>query len=204
MFRRLVLVIATAALCLGASSTALADQLTLKNGDRVSGQIVKSADGKVTVKTEFMGTVEIAWDAIEKLTSDKTVYLTLKDEQTVVGTISADGEQYEVQTKESGKVSLAKASIAALRSEAEYNSWKAEVDRLKNPGLLDLWTESLDVGYSLTRGNADANTFTLGATAVRATSRDKLSLYATSLRASAQRRNFLRSLTPFAAARTTI
>ncbi len=186
MLRRLVLVITTLTLCLGASSTALADQLTLKNGDRVSGQIVKSADGKVTVKTEFMGTVEIAWDAIEKLTSDEAVYLTLKDEQTVVGTINAAGDQYEVQTKETGKVSLAKASIAALRSEAEYNSWKAEIDRLKNPGLLDLWAGSLDVGYSLARGNADANTFTLSATAVRATSRDKLTFQATSLRSSAR------------------
>ncbi|MGH9842237.1 MAG: DUF481 domain-containing protein [Blastocatellia bacterium] len=186
MLRRLVSVIAAFTLCLGMSLTALADQLTLKNGDRVSGQIVKSADGKVTVKTEFMGTVEIAWDAIEKLTSDKAVYLTLKDEQTVVGTISAAGDQYEVQTKETGKVSVAKASIAALRSEAEYNSWKAEIDRLKNPGLLDLWAGSLDVGYSLARGNAEAGTFTLIATAARATSRDKLSFEVTSIRSSAR------------------
>jgi hypothetical protein len=51
----LVSVIATFILCLGASFTALADQLTLNNGDRVSGQIVKSEKGKVTVKTQFMG-----------------------------------------------------------------------------------------------------------------------------------------------------
>jgi putative salt-induced outer membrane protein YdiY len=188
MSRRLLHVIATFILFLGASITALADQLTLKNGDRVSGQIVKSEGGKLTVKTEFMGTVEIAWDAIEKLTSDKVVYLTLKDELTVVGTINAAGDQYEVQTKEMGKVSLAKASIASLRNEAEYNSWKAEIDRLKNPGLLDLWTGALDVGLSLARGNAEANTFTLGANAVRATPRDKLSFYAASLRTSARKR----------------
>jgi hypothetical protein len=35
-----------------------ADTLTLKNGDRISGQIIKSDGKKITVKTEFMGTVE--------------------------------------------------------------------------------------------------------------------------------------------------
>ena len=55
MLRRLVSVIARFILCLGTSLTALADQLTLKHGERVSGQIVKSGKGK----TRFMGTVEI-------------------------------------------------------------------------------------------------------------------------------------------------
>jgi hypothetical protein len=185
MSRRLVLVIATFIWCLGESFTALADQVTLKNGDRVTGQIVKSEKGKVTIKTEFMGTVEVAWDEIAKLSSDQAVYLTLKDEQTVVGVINADGEQYEVQTKETGKVSLARASIAALRSEAEYNSWKAEIERLKNPGLLDLWAGSLDVQFSRSRGNVETNTFTLGARAGRNTTRSSLSFGATAIRASA-------------------
>lgn len=185
MSRGLVSVIAAFILCLGASLTALADQVTLKNGDRVSGQIVKSENGKVMVKTEFMGTVEVAWEAIEKLTSDKAVYLTLKDEQNVVGVVNADGDQYEVQTRERGKVSVAKASIATLRSEAEYSSWKAEVDRLKNPGLLDLWTGWLDVGFSRSRGNVETTSFTVEANAGRTTSRDALNFRVTLLRASA-------------------
>lgn len=184
MSRRLVSVIATFIWCLGQSFTALADEVTLKNGDRVSGQIVKSEKGKVLIKTEFMGTVEVAWDEIAKLSSDKAVYLTLKDEQTVVGVINADGEQYEVQTKETGKVSLARASIAALRSEAEYNSWKSEIERLKNPGLLDLWTGSLNVEFSRSRGNVETNTFTLGTRAGRTTARGSLSFGVTAIRAS--------------------
>jgi len=38
--------------------TARADQIVLKNGDRVTGQIVKSDGKKLTVKTEFMGAVQ--------------------------------------------------------------------------------------------------------------------------------------------------
>ncbi len=174
--------------CLLCGATVFADTITLKNGDRVSGQIVKSDGKKLTVKTEFMGTVEIAWDAVDVMASTEAVYLTLTDNQTVVGKVSASGDQYEVVTKETGKVKVAKGAIAAVRNAAEYNAWKTEIDRLKNPGLLDLWAGALDVGLSLARGNAQANTFTLAANAVRATPRDKITVYATSLRASSRRR----------------
>jgi putative salt-induced outer membrane protein YdiY len=177
------------ALGLSLSAFALADQITLKNGDRVTGGIVKSDGKKLTVKTEFMGTVEIAWEQVDKITSDAPVYLTLKDEQTVVGLVSTSDDTYEVATKETGKVKVAKASIAAVRNAAEYNAWKAEIDRLRNPSLLDLWTGALDVGLSMARGNAEVNTFTVGANAVRATSRDKISVYVNSIRASNRLRN---------------
>lgn len=175
-------------LFLSAALTVRADQIVLKNGDRVTGQIVKYDGKKLTVKTEFMGAVEIAWDAVEKLASDQPVCLTLNDKQTVVGVVNAAGEQYEVQTKETGKVTLAKAAIAAIRNEAEYKTWQAEVEQLRNPGLLDLWAGTLDMGLSLARGNAETNTFTLAANATRATRRDKLSVYATSIRSSARKR----------------
>ena len=185
MFRRIFFLLA---LCLITTVAAHADQITLNNGDHITGQIVKSDGKKLTVKTEFMGAVEIAWEAVASLTSDQPVYLTLTDDQTVVGKISTAGEQFEVQTKETGRVKVAKASIGAVRNEAEYNAWKAEVDRLRNPGLLDLWAGALDVGLSFARGNAEANTFTLAANAVRATPRDKISVYATSIRSSARKR----------------
>ena len=43
---------------------ALADQVSLKNGDRLSGTIVKS-DGKTLVlKTDYAGALEVKWDAV--------------------------------------------------------------------------------------------------------------------------------------------
>jgi putative salt-induced outer membrane protein YdiY len=185
MFRKAFSLMLTCVIVLSAVQAALADQVTLKNGDRVSGNIVKSDGKKITVKTEFMGTVEIAWDQVDKLASDKPVYLTLNDNQTVVGLVSTtDADTYEVATKETGNVKVAKASIAMVRNEAEYNSWKAEIERLKNPGLTDLWAGALDVGYAMARGNAETNTFTLSGNAVRATSRDKITAYAAMIRSS--------------------
>lgn len=38
---------------------ALADQITLKNGDRVTGKIVKSDGGKLVVSTELLGDISV-------------------------------------------------------------------------------------------------------------------------------------------------
>src|SRR5437773_1654453 len=51
-----------------------ADQVTMKNGDRLTGTIVKFDGDKLTIKSEFAGEVQIPWAAIEKMTSDQPVY----------------------------------------------------------------------------------------------------------------------------------
>lgn len=188
MNRGSILITLSCLLIGGMNLTVRADTVALKNGDRISGQIIKSDNKKITIKSDFMGTVEITWEAVDTLASTEAIYLTLTDNQTVVGKVSGSGGQYEVETRETGTVKVAKTSIVAVRNAKEYNAWKAEIDRLKNPGLLDLWAGALDLGLSLARGNAEANTFTLAANAERSTSRDKITVYATALRASARKR----------------
>ncbi|MGE0883381.1 MAG: DUF481 domain-containing protein [Blastocatellales bacterium] len=172
--------------CFAFHTIGLADEVKLKNGDRLTGTIVKSDGKSLTLKTEFVGTVNITWDAIDQVTASQSLYLSLNDGQTVVGTITGGAEKYEVVTKDTGKVEVAKTAIKTIRNEDEQKSYLAEVERLRNPGVLDLWAGTFDLGYSLTRGNAETNTFTLGANAVRATSRDKISLYATAIKANAR------------------
>lgn len=168
------------------ASIALADEVKLKNGDRLTGTVVKSDGKSLTLKTEFAGMVSIVWDAVDQVSTGQPVYLDLNDGQTVVGTVAGGAGQYEVVTKDAGKVSVAKTAIKTIRSEDEQKVYLAEIERLRNPRLLDLWAGTFDAGYSLTRGNADTSTFTLGATATRATARDKISLYATAIKAKAR------------------
>ena len=51
------------------SAALAADQLTLKNGDVISGQIEKKDGDTVLVKTEFMGEVTIPWSAVTAVKS---------------------------------------------------------------------------------------------------------------------------------------
>lgn len=166
--------------------SAFADEVKLKNGDRLTGVITKSDGKTLTIKSEFAGVVNIAWDAVDQITSSQPLYLNLEDGQTVVGEVKGGVDRYAVATKNAGEVAVAKGVIKSIRNQDEQTAYLSEIDRLRNPGLLDLWAGALDLGYSLTRGNAETNTFTLGANAARATTRDKITVYVSAIKANAQ------------------
>jgi len=81
---------------------ALADQVVLKNGDRLTGSIVRSDGKSLTFKSEFVGTVNIPNEAIGQITADQPLHLVLKDGQTVVGTVATKEDKLEVQTTDTG------------------------------------------------------------------------------------------------------
>jgi putative salt-induced outer membrane protein YdiY len=164
--------------------SACADQVTLKNGDRLTGTIVKSDTKTLIIKTDLAGDVNVQWDAVTVLTSSEPLHLSLKDGQTVVGTVTATDGKFDVFTKEAGEVTAPKDAIVAMRSDAEQKSYDAEIDRLRNPHLTDFWSGLLDTGLSVTRGNSSTLAYNLAAKAVRETSRDKISVYSTAVYAS--------------------
>ena len=45
---------------IGIAASARADEVVLKNGDRLSGKVVTLADGSLTLETQFSGTVKIS------------------------------------------------------------------------------------------------------------------------------------------------
>jgi putative salt-induced outer membrane protein YdiY len=172
---RTVLGFFTLLLC---AEAAFADQVTMKNGDRLSGTIVKSDAKSLVMKTEFAGDVTISWDAVTAITSTTQLHFALKDGQTVVGTVTTTPEgRFTIATKETGSVTAARDSVVAIRSDQE----QAEIDRYNNPRLTDLWTGFLDLGYANTHGNVNTSTFSLSANAIRATTRDKIMAYYTSV-----------------------
>jgi putative salt-induced outer membrane protein len=154
----------------------LADQVTLKNGDRISGNIIKYDGKNLIVKSEQSGDVTIPWENVTGLTSTTVLHVTLKDGQRVVGIVTTDGANFTVATKDTGRVTAARESVQFIRSEAEQTAYDTEIDRYKNPRLIDLWTGTFDLGFTQTAGNTETETFTLGANAVRATSRDKITV----------------------------
>lgn len=162
-------------------STLLADQITLKNGDRLSGTVVSSDAKTLTLKTDYAGTIAIQWAAIESLSSSQALYVTSKNGQVTVGAVSTADGSLEVQTPQSGAVRVPRDSVTSIRNQEQQTAHDAEIERLRNPHLLDYWSGSVDSGLALSRGNSDTTTFNLGMKAERDTSRDKISVYSTAL-----------------------
>jgi hypothetical protein len=160
--------------------TLSADQLVLKNGDRVTGSIVKKDDKSITIKSDLFGVISAPWDQVESITADKPVTVVLKEGGSVQGTVATSGGKLEVATP-SGNVEAAPVDVQAMRNADEQKNY----ERLLHPGLLQLWTATSTLGFAGTAGNAKTTTFTTGFNAARITRTDKIALSFSTIEASA-------------------
>jgi putative salt-induced outer membrane protein YdiY len=183
-------------LCVFAAGTK-ADQVNLKNGDRISGEVVKSetlkaeeakaaglAGGDVKVlwiETEYAGLVRVRWDTVETMVTAKPLHLELRDGQTLAGVVRTVDGKYEVETVEAGGVSVAKGAIVAVRNNAEQKIYEEELNRLRHPRLSDSWGGLFDTGLNLTRGNSESLAYSLAMKAARITERDKITVYSNAI-----------------------
>lgn len=153
-----------------------ADQVTLKNGDRLTGTIGKS-DGKTLVlKTDYAGEVTVKFDAIQGITSSSDLHVEMGG-KTVVGPVSTSGDNVVVATRTAGPVEAPKSSITTLRSPAEQTAYEKSL----HPGWREGWNGGVNLGFAVTRGNSETKNLNLAFTATRKGFKDKLGLYANSI-----------------------
>src|SRR5512147_2281998 len=94
----------------------LADQVVLKNGDRLTGTIVDSDGKTLTLKSVFAGEVKIQWEAIREITSDEPAYVSVQGGEVLVGKVTTADGKFSVQTAASGPVTVAKDAVTSVRS----------------------------------------------------------------------------------------
>jgi putative salt-induced outer membrane protein len=155
-----------------------ADQVVLKNGDRLTGKIV-TGDGKMLLlKSEFAGDVTIQWDAITDLESSDNINITLKDGTRLSGRVTTrDGKFMVAGAPAALTPSIAsKEAIVAVRNDAEQHAFDVETEKMAHPRFTYFWNGTVDTGLALTRGNSETANFTLAAKAIRETPRDKLTV----------------------------
>jgi putative salt-induced outer membrane protein YdiY len=163
------------------ATVAHADQVTLKNGDRLSGAIVRGDDKALLLKTEYAGGVNIQWPAITAIQSAGILYIGLKDGRKISGVVTTSGENLVVAKANVAAATEPKVNVTFLRSEAEEALFIREGERRNHPALTDFWGGFLDTGLAVTRGNSDTLSFNLSGQAVRKAPRDTFTIYAKSI-----------------------
>lgn len=58
---------------------ARADEILLKNGDRITGTIINKTGNTLEIKTEYSDKISVKWSAIESFSTTQPVLLTLKN-----------------------------------------------------------------------------------------------------------------------------
>ena len=164
-------------LLIALATQTLADQITLKNGDRVTGKIVKTDGGKLVITTELLGDVSVDLAAISNITTDQPLYVTLEDGRTVSGTLTASADKVELRPANANVVAVDRSAIRVIRSEAEHVAYQDSLE----PDLLEGWSGGADVGFSLTSGSSDTTNLAIGLAGTRETRNDKTTIYASSI-----------------------
>jgi hypothetical protein len=162
---------------LGLSTVSFADQITLKNGDRLTGTVVKSDGKTLVVHTDAGGDITLKFDAIQDIKTDKELHVGVKGGKTVVGPVTTTDGKIEVATTSSGTVEVATTDVVVIRNDAEEAAW----EKSQNPGWAHGWTGGANVGFSVARGNAETENLALAFNAAHTTAKDKLTLYANSI-----------------------
>jgi putative salt-induced outer membrane protein YdiY len=163
-----------------ASTLLLADQVVLKNGDTITGSVIKKDGAKLTLKSEFLGEVSIPWTAIKSLKSDQELTVVLPTGESVKGKIATNGDNLDVAAA-GGEKTAPLATVTAVRDDAEQAAWQ----RLQHPSLFQLWAGNYNFGLALARGNARTASLTNTFNATRATTHDKIILNFNQIYASA-------------------
>jgi hypothetical protein len=139
---------AMAAVALACSMEAVAaaqgrtDVVTLANGDRITGEIVRLDRGRLEFKTDDVGTLYFEWDKLVSLVTTRLVEVTTTDGRKFLGSLARTTDR----------------SVAVASADAAPHLAMAEVTEITTIGR-NFWRKldgSFDVGFSYTRSSGVA------------------------------------------------
>ena len=169
--------------------TAHADTVTLANGDRLTGTIVKSDGKQLTLKTDYAGCsdnpaigclITLQWPAVRQINSSAPLYVVTPQGTTVGGTVTTEGSDLVVTPSSGAPQRIPLSNASTIRSQSE----EATYERSLHPGVFESWQTNSSLGFGLARGNSRTTNLALGFNATRETFHDKLTAYMNTIYAS--------------------
>jgi putative salt-induced outer membrane protein YdiY len=148
-------------LFLGVQNVA-ADQVILKNGDQITGTVVKADKGVVTLKTVYAEKLEIKADAVQSINTNQSVDIRLMGGDILSGPLKSEaGETRVLGGPERGSTSISWPQVASINVP---------------PPSASTWTGNVFLGAFKQSGNTDRTSATFGGEAVRKSARDRFGL----------------------------
>ena len=136
-------VIAAIAVALSISSAAAAqgrtDVVTIANGDRITGEVVRLERGRLEFKTDDAGTLYLEWDKLLSVVTNRLVEVVTTDGRTFLGSVGQSTDR-------------SIAIIGALQTDSLAMSDVTEVSTIGR----SFWRKldgSIDVGFNFTRSS---------------------------------------------------
>src|SRR4051812_36529265 len=164
-----------ALLALALTSISVADEVVLKNGNHLTGDIVKLDDNKLVLKTDFADEKKTRGHAGTIFTAEKRVVIKTADSKIAANSVERKDGKIALNTGAALPMELDAGAVKSLRSEAEQGAYEKSL----RFGLREGWTGGANFGLALARGNSETLSVSTGMNLNRTTLTDKVSLYAT-------------------------
>ncbi len=137
-----IFVVITLALIFLIVPNAAADEVWLKNGNHITGKVLRLENNLLILDTTFAGEISIKWEEIQNLKTEKPVKLVLSDDRSTEGPISP-GEDGKVAVKVEGVEEPIPIELAQLKM----------INPKVDPPVK--YNARLNFGASSTSGNTD-------------------------------------------------
>jgi len=153
-------------------SLAPADMIELDNGSLLVGEVTAVRQGKITLKTDFSGTLSIPLERVVSLRTDGPLRVAVAERGEAVGPVVLTGTQIEVRDPAAPLVAATTDLLAAGPSDQPLVLGPP-------PPPPPRWTYEASAAYRAKRGNTENSRLHLGAAAEKKWDKEKLKLYAT-------------------------
>ena len=116
MRKKLALLLIMITIAFLITGNSLADEVRLKNGDRLTGQVIRMEAGKLILKTIYAGEISIVWQEVIGVKTDGSVNVVLNDETILEGTTLSieDGKMKLDTVNLESPVSFSLADVKAI------------------------------------------------------------------------------------------
>jgi putative salt-induced outer membrane protein YdiY len=146
--KRVIVIVCAVVFTAGICESLLADELRMKNGDRMTGTVVKMEDKILVFKTSYAGDIPIKWEAVEAVKTDSPVQVVLEDKTSARGIL---------KTMEDGNLQLETDQLVEpLRFVLGH------VEGINPPSKpLVNFTGRVNAGVDVKKGNTETDAYTV-------------------------------------------
>ena len=139
---------------IGISTLQGLDTVILQNGDRLTGELEKLEEGKLSFNTSYAGMISIDWKQVRKLITEGKAEIEVESGRLYRGSFDQADAGLEVRTEDEEVLTVDLPDVVRIASYEEG----------KPPGFFDIIEGAVDGGFNFTRGNSRLNSSSLGLT----------------------------------------
>lgn len=128
------------------------DTVILTNGDRLTGELERLEEGKLSFKTPYAGVISIDWQQVQELITVDKAEIEVGTGRLYRGSFGKTDQGLELVTEDEQILTVDIPDVVRITS----------YDDGAPPGFFDILEGAIDVGFNFNRGNSRLNSSSLG------------------------------------------